>query len=134
MPIRTLTQSVDHLTEEAHALRDMIERLEADIEAQNKINETRNRLIERDIRSKTVTTRIALVLIFVLLVIATTISLDNARAISDFGQKLCPVLLVQVQKPGDPPRTTDAGRSMAREAANVARLLECRIQPSEETP
>lgn len=88
MPLRTLTESVNHLTEESHAIRDELGHL------------------REEMRRKTMTTRLAIGAVFVLLacvlVAAFQVSLDNRRAIEESQRRWCPVVEPLAPRPGDP--------------------------------
>lgn len=89
MPLRTLTESVDHLTEESHRVRDELVKLRAEMERKNK--------------------RFALILGAVTLLLACTVvaafqvTLDNRQEIEASQRRWCPVVEPLAPRPGDPP-------------------------------
>lgn len=123
---QTLTESVDALARQAQDLRAELAAFRVEMTEQNDLQAETNRNIRLDIRRKTVTTRIALALGFVLLLCsvgaAFQVSLQNTRQIDANNQKFCPLVMILVT---GPPRTTPAGIIMQKKAAEMARGLRC---------
>jgi hypothetical protein len=102
----TIADTLDSLTSEAQTLR--AELADTRIEL---VNQT------REARRQTITTRIAIGLVFVLLACtiaaAFQVSLDNTRQIAANNRKFCPIVSSFAPQPGDP--------APAGNAAQVAR-------------
>lgn len=118
MPLRALTDSVDHLTEETSRLR-------------SDVMGTREELVRQSalMRKQMVSTRLVMVAMFVVLLCsvaaAFTVSLKNGEAIAENNKKFCPLVLILVPQPGVPVATTTRGIQIGRDALRIAKEFGC---------
>lgn len=72
------------------------------------------------IRAQTRALRLLTFVVALLMAGAYWVILDNRDAIADNNRKLCPILELMVPQPGQPARTTPAGRDIAARATALA--------------
>ncbi len=109
MPLRTLTESVDRLEQEGHALRDEMTNLRREKERENR-------------RFGWFLGALAVALVCIG-VAAFQVTLDNRRAIQDNNRKFCDLTAQSARS--DPPPSTPRGAALQQSALRLYRDLGC---------